>query len=124
MKKPSAPLLTIVGKAGVTGPQPARSLGKHGRSLWDRVLSEYDVDDPSGIELLTLACQSLDRAEALAERITKDGAVIKTTAGPKVHPGVKEELALRGFVARQLQRLGLHLEPVRAAIGRPPKVGA
>ena len=123
MKK-TASLLSIVGGAGVTGPQPARTLGKHGRSLWDRVLAEYDVDDVSGIELLTLACQSLDRAEALAERIGKDGVTIKTQLGPKVHPGVKEELALRGFVARQLQRLGLHLEPVRAAIGRPPKVGA
>src|SRR5262245_2946150 len=44
---------------------PPRKLGKHGRQLWDRVQAEFGITDIGGIELLTLCCQSLDRAESL-----------------------------------------------------------
>jgi hypothetical protein len=37
-------------------------LGDHGKNLWLQIISEYDVSDAGGRELLLLACQSLDRA--------------------------------------------------------------
>jgi hypothetical protein len=120
MKKSAKPPLRIVGKSDITGPQPSRSLGEHGRSLWDRVTAEYDVSDAAGIELLTQACQAADRAEALAECVAVDGEVVRTRNGIKAHPAIKEELACRGLVIRTLMRLGLSYEPLRASPGRPP----
>ncbi|WP_130578843.1 hypothetical protein [Bradyrhizobium sp. Leo170] len=112
--------LHVVSNLDGTGPKPSRSLGEHGLSLWNRVTAEYDVSDVAGVELLTLAGQTLDRAEALAERIAADGEIVRTPTGIKCHPAVKEELACRAFVVRTLQKLGLNYEPLRASPGRPP----
>ena len=38
--------------------------------------------------------------------------------GIKMHPGVKDELACRGFVCRTLHRLGLNVETIKPN-GRP-----
>jgi hypothetical protein len=120
MKKSGKPTLRVVGDLDATGPQPSRPLGAHGRALWGKVTSEYDIDDAAGVEFLTLACQGLDRAEALSERIAQDGEIIRTPQGLKAHPAIREELSCRGFIVRTLQKLGLNFEPVRAGPGRPP----
>jgi hypothetical protein len=114
---PRKPPLTIV-ESNATGIQPPRPLGAHGMKLWQRVLAEYQIDDVGGIELLAQACQSLDRAEALAARIAQDGEVIYVKAGPRAHPAIKDELACRAFICRTLQRLGLNLEQIKPP-GRP-----
>jgi hypothetical protein len=51
-----------------TGAKPARTLGKHGTILWRSVMSEYQIEDSGGVEMLTAACQQLDRAESLREQ--------------------------------------------------------
>jgi hypothetical protein len=125
MKNVEGPPLRIVRdpnslKSLVASREPSRTLGEHGRKLWDRVTAEFEVEDAAGIELLTLACQSLDRAEGLAARVAEDGEIVRTRNAVKTHPAIKEELACRGFVVRTLSRLGLNYEPLRAAPGRPP----
>jgi hypothetical protein len=119
-KKSSKPPLRIVGDLEATGPQPSRKVGEHGMALWNRVVSEYDVSDAAGIELLTQAAQACDRAEALAAHIAEDGEIVRTPNGIKAHPAIKDELACRGFIVRTLQKLGLNYEPLRSAPGRPP----
>jgi hypothetical protein len=104
--------------------QPSRPLGKHGLALWRSIVIAYDISDPGGIEMLTQACQCLDRAEELAIAIKKDGAVTRA-AGTGIlrdHPAVKHELAARAFVVRTLERLGLTVEALKG-IGRPPAAG-
>jgi hypothetical protein len=104
--------------------QPSRPLGKHGLALWRSIVSTYDISDAGGIEMLTQACQCLDRAEELAVAIKKDGAVTRA-AGTGIlrdHPAVKHELAARSFVVRTLERLGLNVESLKA-VGRPPASG-
>jgi hypothetical protein len=123
-KKPRDPPLRVVSNLDPIGLQPSRPLGEHGRRLWDRVLAEYIVDDVAGVELLSQACAALDRAEALAAHVEADGAIVRTPAGIKAHPGIREELAARGFVVRTLQKLGLNYEPLRSGPGRPPGRGA
>jgi hypothetical protein len=115
----SKPPLTVVGPRGI-GDQPPRQLGSHGIALWRTVLAEYQIDDVGGREMLAQACVGLDRAEGLAAEITADGEIIRSQAGPRAHPAIKEELAARSFVVRTLARLGLNSEPVRATVGRPP----
>ena len=109
--------LTVV-TTSATGIKPARKLGEHGANLWRSVMSDYDIVDSGGIEMLTAACQQLDRAEALREVIDRDGEIIRTKAGPREHPGLKHELAARAFVVRTLARLGLDVEAIQP-IGRP-----
>jgi phage terminase small subunit len=115
--------LTLV-YPGLSGLQPSRPLGAHGEALWRKVTAEYDVSDASGVEMLTQACQAVDLAEALSERIAEDGEIVRTAAGIKAHPAIKDSLAARGFVVRTLSRLGLNYEPVRTSMGRPPGRGA
>ena len=116
------PRLTLI-EPGSTPIEPPRPLGPNGRSLWDRTHREYAIDDVAGVEFLALSCEALDRAQALSEAIERDGLVIRTSAGPRTHPAVKEELALRAFIVRTLQRLGLNFEPLRAGPGHPPSSG-
>jgi len=113
------PPLALIRDPTETLLDPPRSLGKPGRSLWDRVMREYAIRDAGGIELLLLACEATDRAASLRDQIDRDGELIPTRSGLKEHPGLKGELANRAFVSRTLQRLGLDVEPVRMGVGRP-----
>lgn len=111
-----APKLKVISGASV--PEPPRKLGSSGFQLWKTVQADYAVTDAGGVEILALACEALDRAEALRAQIDRDGPIIRTKTGLKDHPGLKHELANRAFVSRAIARLGLDVEPVRS-VGRP-----
>ncbi|MHC2839800.1 hypothetical protein [Bradyrhizobium diazoefficiens] len=116
MTKPNPPLSIV--KPGSSGVEPMRPLGQHGRSLWDAIQSEYAVTDTGGAETLLQACSAVDRIEALSERIAADGEITYVKGVPKAHPALREEVALRSFICRALQRLGLNVEAVKP-VGRP-----
>ena len=119
-KPPDKPPLSIV-STETASISPPRPLGPHGASLWQRIQHEYALRDTGGVELLAQACQALDRAEALADAIARDGEVVHTRAGiPRTHPAVKDELACRAFIVKTLERLGLNLETIKQP-GRPPR---
>jgi hypothetical protein len=99
-------------------PEPSLPLGAVGRSLWDRITSAYDISDEGGIELLSQACASADRAESLRAQIDRDGEVVRTKQGFKDHPALKHELGARSFVVRVLTKMGLAYEPLKSP-GRP-----
>jgi P27 family predicted phage terminase small subunit len=104
--------------------EPPRSLGKHGSNLWARITTEYDVSDSGGKELLTVACQALDRAEALREQIDRDGEIITDARGAmKDHPALRHEISNRSFLTKTLIRLGLAVEAGVRPVGRPPSGG-
>ncbi len=121
-KHSEKPPLTLVGPE-ITGNQPPFTLGKHGRSLWDRIQSEYDVSDSAGIEMLAQACAAADLAERLHEEIERDGAVIRVRGAVRSHPAIRDVIGARSFVVRTLIKLGLDFEPVRASAGRPGGLG-
>jgi hypothetical protein len=86
---------------------------------------QYQIDDAGGIELLCQACQAADRVEALSEQINRDGEIVRARGGiPRSHPGLRDEIALRSFIVRTIERLGLNFEAVRASVGRPPGLRA
>jgi len=118
-----APSLTLVGSSAI-GIQPPFALGKAGRSLWDRIQSEYDVGDAGGIEMLAQICAAADLAERLHEEIENDGAVVRSRGTVRSHPAVKDLIAARSFVTRGLIKLGLNFEPVRSSGGRPGGFGS
>jgi ABC transporter substrate binding protein len=107
--------LHLVATASPTGNEPPRPLEEHGRALWDRILSEYDIADAGGREMLLQAAEALDRLQELRAQIT-----VARKNGFRNTPLLKVELATRNFIVRTLQRLGLNLEPLNQRPGRPP----
>src|SRR5262245_43653632 len=112
------PLIVVQNPVANT-PDPPRSLGNHGRSLWDRIMAEYLIQDSGGSEMLCQAAEAVDLIAALDEEIRRDGLIVHTRGGVRDHPALKHQLAARAFVVRTLHRLGLDVEPLRPAPGRP-----
>jgi hypothetical protein len=55
----------------------------------------------------------------LAAQINDDGETVRSRTGVlKGHPCLKDELALRAFICRGLERLGLNIESIKS-VGRP-----
>ena len=104
-----------------TTSRPPRKLGTPGLSLWDSIMSEYQIEDRGGIELLMQACEAADRVAQLGQKIDADGLMLESRTGPKSHPLLKDEVANRAFICRTLERLGLNLEAVKP-MGRPSGV--
>lgn len=126
-KNPGKPPLSLVGDS-VSGEiatidKPPRPLGPHGRKLWAQVQAEYGISDIGGREVLCQACEMLDRAEKLREAIERDGEIIYTKAGPKLHPAVREETNLRIGIGKMLDRLGLNFEPLKPHGGQARAIG-
>jgi hypothetical protein len=115
------PTLSLV-QSTPTDPAAPRTLGEPGRKLWNAVQSEYRIDDIGGTEILAQICCAADRVEQLAGQIAIDGPTIMSKTGLREHPALKAELALRAFICRNLQRLGLNLETIKP-VGRPPGPG-
>jgi len=89
-------------------------------ALWNRVTSEFILDDPASQELLLLACEATDTSASCREAIDRDGVVTATQGGTgRAHPLLQHLNAAQKFAASTLNSLGLTLEPVRA-VGRPP----
>jgi len=120
-KTPGKPPFSIVSDetAGILPPRP---LGPHGKALWDRVQGEYSIKDCGGVEILAQICAAEDRVEALREQINADGAILRTRSGFKANPLLRDETALRAFIVRSIERLGLNVEAVKVP-GRPPSGG-
>jgi hypothetical protein len=112
------PDLKIVKPSRSTSTRPPRKLGAFGLSLWDAIMSEYQIDDRGGLEILCQICAALDRAEEMSAQINSDGCVISVRGQTREHPLLKAELACRAFITRNLQRLGLNIEAIKP-IGRP-----
>jgi hypothetical protein len=105
-------------------PRPPRTLGAPGASLWARIVEEYQVNDAGGIELLCLACETLDRVQALRELIDSEGEVVRTKNGLRDHPALRHELAGRAFISKCLSRMGVNVEATSRPVGRPAGPGS
>jgi hypothetical protein len=110
--------LTVVGVTAADPTAPPLNLDKAGADLWRTIMSEYQIDDSGGREILRQACTAADRATECAAAIADEGLTVRTANGLRDHPLLKHELAARAFVVRSLHRLGLDIEPVRS-VGRP-----
>jgi hypothetical protein len=122
-RKPPGPKLTVIGEAAApTHPEPPGKLGPYGLALWLVVVTSYEFADPASLQVLYEACASVERAERCRAIIDEDGEMIRTKAGPRSHPLLRDEVANRALACRLLQRLGLDLEPVRSGPGRPPGI--
>jgi hypothetical protein len=116
-KTPGKPPFSVV-PLETTAIAPPRKLGPSGLELWDAVQREYRIGDRGGVEILMQICLAQDRVEALREAIDRDGETVYMRGSPRTHPALRDELQLRAFICRGLQRLGLNVEPIKPP-GRP-----
>jgi len=122
-KNPEKPPFSVISALPVQIPDPPRPLSAHGRQLWDRVQTEYAISDVGGVEILAQICAAQDRVEALRARIDGDGETVYTRSGmPRAHPALRDELQLRSFIVKSLEKLGLNVEAMKPP-GRPPGGG-
>src|SRR5262245_6058304 len=119
MKKPK---LKVVGATKINPLAPPATLGKAGATLWRTIMSEYEITDSGGREILLQICAANDNLHECDVAIAHDGPMIVTKNGLREHPLCKQRLALRAFICRSVQRLGLNLEPTKP-VGRPPGPG-
>lgn len=100
--------------------QPPAHLGKHGKDLWRGIVSEYEIDDPAGLTLVTTACECLDRMKQAQALVKKHGPIFEDRyGGLKSNPANKIELDSRNGMLAALRALNLDLEPLRDGPGRP-----
>ena len=124
MAKPPKPSLSIVGASSGNPEAPPATLGAAGASAWREIMDEYGITDAGGLVLLRQVCEATDEIAANDLIIKRDGRLIMSRTGVmREHPLLKNQIALRSFLTRTLQRLGLNLEPVKP-IGRPGGWGA
>ena len=88
--------------------------------LWESVSENYDLEDHH-LALLSGACVSLDRAEAAAAILDREGLTVETAHGCKAHPCCNIERDARNLFAKYLRQLGLDVEEITRGPGRPPR---
>jgi hypothetical protein len=94
-----------------TGSAPPATLGKAGATLWQTVVSEFEIDDSGSRETLLQVCQAKDSLEDIAARKAQAGSDHKA-----FQPYMKAEIAFRAFISRTLERL---VGPEKKSVGRP-----
>src|SRR5215471_19054853 len=116
------PKLKLVGATKRNSHASPATLGKAGATQWQAIMTEYRIEDSGGRAVLLQICAAVDDLAECDRAIARDGPMIATKNGPKEHPLCKQRLALRAFICRSVQRLGLNLEVIQP-VGRPPLKG-
>jgi hypothetical protein len=108
------PQLTVVQPTATAG-EPPRKLGDHGRTLWDRVMTEYDIQDSGGLEMLL----QTDNESAAGQFMLQAGMIFDGATGT-------DDLAIALDLDAQslgtIKSARLNFEPLRT-VGRPPPRG-
>ena|SRR5205809_732263 len=93
-------------------PKPPAHLKKASRDWWAKVNSDYSLEDHHR-RLLTLACESWERAQQARQAIEEHGLTFTDKAGqPRARPEVAIERDSRVVFARLLRELDLEGEPL------------
>src|SRR5690242_14296748 len=93
---------------GGSGKQPGRTSNKRtrtGADLKRKLKAAYKLD-AADIALLNETADAVDRVEAIARQIKRDGLMVRGRSGSRPHPLIRFELQMRQLVSRNLQRLG------------------
>jgi hypothetical protein len=104
--KPAVPIRLA---DGPTGPAPVVLTGER-LKLWNDIRQRWQLEGPSEA-LLRNAVEALERAAALAEQVSVNGAVfVDRFGGIRANPAAMLERDFRGLAARSLQALSARLE--------------
>lgn len=98
-------------------------LSPEARDWWQRITTEYQLDDDAGRLLLQTALEAFDRMRECQTAIEQDGMIVRgSTRQPRSHPLLTVERDARSQMLSALKSLNLDLEPLRDRPGRPAGV--
>jgi P27 family predicted phage terminase small subunit len=96
------------------------TLTQEAAEWWDKILTEYQIDDEAGFLILQTALESFDRMREAQGLIKRDGLVFETESGGfKPHPAAIIERNSRAAMLSALKALNLDIEPLNDRPGRP-----
>ena len=85
------------------------------KALWQRLATEFSLDDGAAESLLLALCEARDRCTEARLRIERDGAYVKDRFKQwKPHPALNVERDCRGQVLAAIR--GLRLAPEEAEL--------
>ena len=95
-------------------------LSKSSRKFFLKIMNQFELEDHH-LEILSKACECIDRINEARLRIDKDGPYFKDRFSQlKPHPALKTEEQNKVIFARLIRELGLDVEPGTGEVGRPP----
>ena len=95
-------------------------LSSEAQKWWERISSEYSIDDQAGLLLLQTSMEAFDRMKECQRFIEKEGSqILDRFAQLKAHPLLCVERDARAQMLAALKQLNLDLEPLRDGPGRP-----
>ena len=97
------------------------SLSAEARAIWCRLVSEYEISDPAGLHLATIAMEALDRMREAQMLIKERGICTQDRFGQlRSNPATIVERDARSAMLAALRALHLDLEPIRDRAARLP----
>jgi P27 family predicted phage terminase small subunit len=103
----------------LTPPAPSH-LSPEAKEWWDRLVSEYMIDDACGLLLLQSAMEAHDSLRQAEAAIAKHGITyVDRFQQVKSHPCASIVRDSRAQMVACLRALNLDIEPPKA-VGRPP----
>jgi len=97
-----------------------KHLSKEARSLWDKLLKEYEISDEAGLLILATAMEAFDRMREAQTIIKTEGmTILDRFDQKKAHPLTTVERDSRSAMLSALKALNLDLEPLNEKPGRP-----
>jgi P27 family predicted phage terminase small subunit len=88
-------------------PKSPRGLSAEARGWWQRIVSEWALDD-AGLLVLQQGLEAFDRMRQAQAVVTKEGLVVSDRFGqPKQHPATLVERDNRTVLLRAFKQLGL-----------------
>lgn len=102
------------------GAKAPKHLSKEAKSLWSRLLKEYEIQDEAGLLILQTAMESFDRMRESQAIIKTEGMQVTDRFDQKkAHPLTTVERDSRAAMLAALKALNLDLEPLQDRPGRP-----
>lgn len=86
-------------------------LRRAGRALWRSVTADFEMAEHEAAQLAE-ACFARDRIEQLREQVNRDGLMIGSSQGVKLHPGVAEIRAQHSRSRGSWRRSAFHRSPM------------
>ena len=95
-------------------------ISNKGKKLKKSILSEFDISDRGGLEILDRAIESFCRMRAAEELIDREGLTVLNRFGEKKeHPALNTERKARAQFLLAIKQLNLDVLPPNHRIGRP-----
>ena len=104
-----------------TNDKTPKHLSREAQEWWQKLTSEYQLDDEAARLLLQTSLEAFDRMRECQAAIERDGAVVKDRFDQtKSHPALNAERDSRSQMLAALKALNLDVEPLHDKPGRPP----